>query len=161
MKHTILISLVPFMAMIFISGASCKSKRPADTLNGETDIHKILGYASLAGSSHNSQPWKVEVFPNDSIVVYADTLRLLKVVDPKGIELFISIGAFIENLDIAANAFGYTTEITLNDSGSNPELPVAAIKLVKTGLPQKSGGFKRIGTSDYLENSFRQKCNQK
>ena len=144
MKHTILISLVPLMAMIFISGASCKGKRPAETLNEETDIHKILGYASLAGSSHNSQPWKVEVFPNDSIVVFADTSRLLNVVDPKGIELFISIGAFIENLDIAANAFGYTTEITLNDSGSNLELPAAAIKLVKTGLPQNLEDLKEL-----------------
>jgi hypothetical protein len=144
MKLTLLITFVPLMAMICTSGVSCTGKKPADPLNGTTDIHKILHYASLAGSSHNSQPWKVEVFPNDSILVFADTSRLLKVVDPKGIELFISIGAFIENLDIAANAFGYTAEITLSDAGRDSELPVAAIRLVKTGQPQQLGDLKEL-----------------
>ena len=99
--------------MIIVSCACCTSKEPNNLKKVKDAAYKILNYASLAGSSHNSQPWKVEVFPNDSILVFADTSRLLNVVDPKGIELYISIGAFIENLDIAANALGYRTEITL------------------------------------------------
>jgi hypothetical protein len=44
-------------------------------------------------------------------LVFADSSRLLGVIDPKGAELFISVGAFIENLDIAAHALSYKTEI--------------------------------------------------
>ena len=120
--------------MVFLTCTSCKSNSASDTLKGDSDMHKILYYASLAGSSHNSQPWKVEVFPNDSILVFADTSRLLDVVDPKGIELYISVGAFIENLDIAANALGYKTDITLSETGIKSSLPAASIKLTKTGL---------------------------
>jgi len=136
MKNFIVVQLVPIMSMVFLTCPSCKSNGPSDALKGETDMHKILYYASMAGSSHNSQPWKAEVYPNDSIVVFADTSRLLDVVDPKGTELFISVGAFIENLDIAANALGYKTDITLFETEINSSLPVASIKLTKTGLPQ-------------------------
>ncbi len=106
--------------------------------------YKILHYASLAGSSHNSQPWKAEVYANDSILVFFDTSRLLDVVDPKGIELCISVGAFIENLDIAANAFGYKTDIKLFEMKINSSLPAASIKLLKTGLPQKLEYLKEL-----------------
>lgn len=135
MKKIIRIKELPLIAMILLSVASCKGKNAADTLEVESDIHKILHYASLAGSSHNSQPWKVEVFEPDSIVVFADTSRMLKVVDPKGIELYISIGAFIENLDIAATSLGYKTEINIADIGLNQEMPLAGIKLLKSNLP--------------------------
>lgn len=132
------------MATIFASGTSCKSNSTSDTLSGETDIRKILYYASLAGSSHNSQPWKAEVYPNDSILMYADTSRLLSVVDPKGIELYISVGAFIENLDIAANSMGYKTEISVFETGINPEKPVASIILRKSNMPQTPERLKEL-----------------
>lgn len=135
MKRQIFIKVFPLTAMLFFFAASCKSKSSVDTLKGETDIHKILRYASMAGSSHNTQPWKAEVFPNDSILVFADNSRLLDVVDPKGNEMLISVGAFIENLDIAANALGYKTEITVFERAFNPELPVASIKLTQANLP--------------------------
>jgi len=124
------------MVMIIVSGVSCNSNNTPDSRKEETDMYKILHYASLAGSSHNSQPWKAEVFPNGSILVFADKSRLLAVVDPKGAELFISIGAFIENLDIAANSLGYKTEITVFETELNSEMPLAGIKLVKSNLPQ-------------------------
>lgn len=85
---------------------------PGDASKG--DIYKILFYASLAASSHNTQPWKVEVYGTDSIVVLPDFSRKLHVVDPHSRELFISLGAFIENMDIAANHFGYTATIRVN-----------------------------------------------
>jgi hypothetical protein len=117
--------------MILGSAVSCKSNDLTETLKNDTDIRKILYYASLAGSSHNTQPWKAEVYPNDSILVFTDTSRLLSVVDPKGIELLISVGAFIENLDIAANALGYKTEIAVYNAGLSLSLPAASIKLTK------------------------------
>ena len=150
----IFLKSLTFIAMMFLSIPGCSGNSSADSLKEKTDINKILYYASLAGSSHNSQPWKVEVFPNDSILVFADTSRLLKVVDPKGIELFISIGAFIENLDIAANAMGYKTDITLYDIGTNSDLPAASIKLTKSGLPQTPERLKELALRTTLRIPF-------
>ena len=107
-------------------------------------MYNILHFASLAGSSYNSQPWKVEVLPNDSILVFADTSRLLDIVDPKGIELYISVGAFIENLDLAANAYGYKTDIALFETEMNSSLPAASIKLIKNGLPQNPENLREL-----------------
>jgi hypothetical protein len=136
MKKKVLLPMFALTAVMIVSCASCTSKETSNPMKDKTDTYKILYYASLAGSSHNSQPWKAEVYPNDSILILADTSRLLDVVDPKGIELYISVGAFIENLDIAANALGYKTDITLFESGIDSSLPVASIKLKRTGLSQ-------------------------
>ncbi|MBV5314256.1 MAG: hypothetical protein JZU47_13220 [Prolixibacteraceae bacterium] len=144
MKTLIFLAILPLMSVLLLSSTCHKSESIKAPLEHKNDICKILHYASLAGSSHNSQPWKVEVFPNDSIVVFADASRLLKVVDPKGIELFISVGAFTENLDIAANSLGYKTEITLHDTGINSAGSVASVKLVKTSLPQKPENLKEL-----------------
>ncbi len=136
MKKIIHLATFAVTAMIFTSCASCASKEIDNTMKDKNDMYKILYYASLAGSSHNSQPWKAEVYPDDSILVFADLSRLLNVVDPKGIELYISVGAFIENLNIAANALGYDTEIIVNDAAINPSHLVASIKLTKNNLAQ-------------------------
>jgi len=144
MKKIVLLTILALTAMIILSGACNISKNAKNVLKDKNETYKILHYASLAGSSHNSQPWKAEVYRNDSILVFADTSRLLHVVDPKGIELYISAGAFIENLDIAANAFGYKTDITLFETGINSSLPAASIKLTKTGLPQKLEYLKEL-----------------
>ncbi len=144
MKKIVLLTIPALTAMIIVSCACCTSKETNNPMKDKNETYKILHYASLAGSSHNSQPWKAEVYPNDSILVYADTSRLLDVVDPKGIELYISMGAFIENLDIAAKAFGYSTKIKLFETGINLSLPVASIKLTKTGLPQNLEYLKEL-----------------
>lgn len=144
MKKIILTTIYSLIAMMVLSATGCKTTKTDELTEGKNDIYKILGYASLAGSSHNSQPWKAEVFPNDSLLIFADTSRLLKVVDPKGIELYISVGAFIENLDIAANAFGYNTKITLYETGINSVLPAASIKLTKNGQVQNPEPLKEL-----------------
>lgn len=132
--------------MTFITIACNCSK--IDTFESEIgtkgDIYKILRYASLAGSSHNTQPWKTEIFNNDSIIVSADTSRLLKIVDPKGIELFISLGAFIENLDIAAKALGYNTMLTFYEANTYSKLQAASIKISKTKRSHDMKNLKKL-----------------
>jgi nitroreductase len=66
----------------------------------------LLGYASLAPSSHNAQPWKVRVLSDLEFIIQADNSRRLSQVDPDGRELMLSIGAFWENLEQAAAAMG-------------------------------------------------------
>lgn len=144
MKKIILPVLLALTTMMIISGACGVNRNEKNPLKDKNDMYNILHYASLAGSSHNSQPWKVEVLSNDSILVFADASRLLDIVDPEGIELHISVGAFIENLDIAANAFGYKTDITLFETDMNSSLPAASIKLTKIGLPQNPGNLREL-----------------
>jgi hypothetical protein len=131
-----MIMLIKFNISLFIFGliTSCSSYSRDNSYSVKkdtADIYQILYYASLAGSSHNSQPWRVEVYGNDSLLVFADMSRKLPVVDPEARELFISIGAFIENLDIAAASFGYLANIKVNTLAKDGTMPIAFILFVK------------------------------
>lgn len=108
------------------------------------ELYQMFYYASLAGSSHNSQPWKVEVYGKDSILVFADMTRKLPVVDPTSRELYISIGAFVENLHIAASAYGYKTDIKINHISSGFSAPVANIYLSKSEEKREDADLKEI-----------------
>ena len=123
-------------ATLLALSACCLSCTPSGSLRlredpqAKDDVRRILRYASLAGSSHNSQPWRVEVFGRDSLLVFADTTRFLPVVDHSGRELHISIGAFLENLRIAAASLSYAAQIDpLPGEASGP---LARIRLVPT-----------------------------
>lgn len=68
----------------------------------EEKIHFWLNYAVLAPSAHNTQPWSYKIDTN-TIHVYRNDNHTLKAGDPTLRETFISLGAFLENLLIAAN----------------------------------------------------------
>jgi hypothetical protein len=89
----------------------------------------ILRYAILAPSSHNTQPWKFSLNGN-TIFVYIDHNRWLKIADSDKREIYISIGCAIENLLIAAKYFGFSSTIDYFPKGEDNEL-VASIKLQK------------------------------
>ena len=78
-----------------------------------TDFIQIASYASKAPSGHNTQPWKFHIADN-TITVIPNFEVALPVVDGNNRELFISLGCAVENLCIAANHFGYTTQIVEN-----------------------------------------------
>jgi nitroreductase len=71
----------------------------------------LLRYAILAPSTHNTQPWRFTVAP-ERILVFRDRSRWLQVADPSQRELHISVGCALENLLIAARAFGYQSEVS-------------------------------------------------
>ncbi|WP_319406750.1 Acg family FMN-binding oxidoreductase [uncultured Desulfosarcina sp.] len=71
----------------------------------------ILYHAGLAPSGHNSQPWRVRIESPDNWIIEADAERRLPCVDPQNRELMLSLGAFVENLSLAAGANGVSTEI--------------------------------------------------
>ena len=87
----------------------------------------LLRYAILAPSSHNTQPWKVAL-SDAGIAVYADAARRLPVADPGDRELFMSIGAFLMNLRIAAAHFGFEVR-TDYEFGGDFARPVARVRL--------------------------------
>jgi hypothetical protein len=66
----------------------------------------MLGYAILAPSSHNTQPWIFKI-ADDSVKLYADRTRALPVVDPDDRAMIISCGAALLHLQLAMHHFGY------------------------------------------------------
>ena len=94
--------------------SSCSGVKRSDLpASGETasgideESARILWYASLAPSGHNSQPWFVKVAGKGEWIIGADPRRRIPAVDPDNRELLLSIGAFAENLSLAASAAGY------------------------------------------------------
>lgn len=86
-------------------------------------ILQILGYALMAPSGHNTQPWKIS-YQDDTIRLYPDFSRRLPVVDPDDRELWISIGCIAETVITASSALGYDTE-----SDFDPRMNCVSIRI--------------------------------
>jgi nitroreductase len=93
----------------------------------------LLRYASLAPSSHNTQPWRFLVGRNE-VQVFVDKTRWLKVTDADQRELHLSVGCALENLLIAAEHFGYGHQVAYFPEPNQEEL-VAIVKFVPQGQP--------------------------
>ncbi len=89
----------------------------------ENDLLKIIKYATKAPSGHNTQPWKF-MPGKSSVTILPDFERALPVADTDHHELYISIGCALENLKIAAGAFGYTTAVKLQNTRENTSVEV-------------------------------------
>lgn len=79
----------------------------------KTAQHKImhlLHYGILAPSTHNTQPWKLKVI-DDAVELYADFSKKIPEADPSGRDMYISLGAFIENVALAAKEHGVTLRV--------------------------------------------------
>ncbi len=70
----------------------------------------LVAAAVLAPSDWNTQPWRFEV--DGSIRVVADTRRVLPALDPTRRGTMISLGAALENLLVAARAYGLRPAVT-------------------------------------------------
>jgi hypothetical protein len=123
----------------------------------EKDEMEILYLASLAPSGHNTQPWTVKVAGPKHWIIGSDKKRWLPAVDPENRELLLSIGAFIENLVLAAGTFGYSVDIqTIAKNRTDTE--IADIQLKK----DKPQGFllekikkRRTVRSHYLDQEIK------
>jgi hypothetical protein len=78
----------------------------------------LLGYAILAPSGHNSQPWLFRL-QGDSLELHEDRSRTLPVVDPDRRELVISCGVALEFLLVAMRRFGLTAALDLEPEGGD------------------------------------------
>ncbi len=87
-----------------------------------------LRYAILAPSAHNTQPWLVEV-KGESLFLYRDPEHTLAVGDPTLRETFIGLGAFIENLVVAAAHWGFDGKVEIMAQTVHA-IKVASVKFI-------------------------------
>lgn len=117
--------------MEHVMGAQAYSNRARELrqlpVPGDGDAKQaLLQAATLAASSHNTQPWTFRV-TSDSITIEPDFTRRCEVVDPDDSHLFKSLGCAAENIVAAAPAYGFATGVQITDAGR------IGIDLVRSG----------------------------
>ncbi|HEX6912784.1 MAG TPA: nitroreductase family protein [Longimicrobium sp.] len=93
---------------------------PAGASEAE-QLRYLVGYAVLAPSAHNTQPWKFRV-TEAGIEVHADRSRALPISDPDGRELTISCGAALFFLRLAVRRFGHMERVHLFPDPARPDV---------------------------------------
>ncbi|MFN0067954.1 MAG: nitroreductase, partial [Limisphaerales bacterium] len=107
--------------------------KPDDDLDLlQPDEKQILLLASLAPSGHNTQPWFVQYLEPYRWTIGNDRRKWLPAVDPEQRETLLSLGAFLQNLELAAGSFGYACRWTLLAT-INQDERVMEVQLVKAG----------------------------
>lgn len=91
--------------------AVAAQRRPAlEHADGPLDLRELVRLATLAASSHNTQPWRFRLGAA-AITVVPDFERRCPVVDPDDAHLFRSLGCAAENLVQAAAAQGHAATV--------------------------------------------------
>nr|WP_183884218.1 nitroreductase [Pedobacter cryoconitis] len=96
------------------------------------DERRILYFASLAPSGHNTQPWFIQHIEPLHWIICNDKSKWLPAVDPMQRETILSIGAFIQNLEYAADYLGYRCQFSLIASNNQDE-KVMSVQLIRSG----------------------------
>ncbi|MFX0162486.1 MAG: Acg family FMN-binding oxidoreductase [Candidatus Hodarchaeota archaeon] len=114
----------------------------------EEGIRSLVDYAVLAPSLYNSQPWKFRVRLEEErdeglIQLFFDRGRCLPFVDPSFKEIYISLGAALENLIVAAEYFKYTPYVKFLPEGEKSDL-VANVELMRAVGKEDEALFKAI-----------------
>ena len=119
--------------------------------DGEEDIRRwALGYAILAPSERNMQPWKVDLDTADDLIrVYMDKQQVLPATDPFARQAFLAMGGFIESLVIAASQQQYRADIEWFPEGNLAletldAKPLADIRLVADDTVQADPLFEQL-----------------
>ena len=123
----------------------------------EKDELEILYLASFAPSGHNTQPWIVKVVEPKHWIIGSDRKRWLPAVDPENRELFLSIGAFIENLVLAAGTFGYSIDMQIiAKNRTDPEIAEVRFQKDKPiDFPVEKIKKRRTVRSNYLDQEMK------
>jgi len=106
----------------------------------EEKLRFLINFAVLAPSSHNSQPWYFSVKDN-SVLVFPDLERALRVGDKQNRLLYISIGCAIRNIFVAADFYNLQPEITFPDNQNTPNCAATISFSGDFNSPRSSPGF--------------------
>jgi nitroreductase len=135
---------------------------PGEPGRGSIEIARnLIGAAVLAPSHWNTQPWRFEC-DGPSIRLVADTQRSLPAIDPDQRNLYAALGAALENMVIAARAYGLRPAVTLLPHGGANHV-VAEIawtagepardRTLFTAIPERRTNRREYdGRSIYLQN---------
>ncbi len=91
------------------------------------DLHALVRAASVAPSSHNTQPWLFRI-DGTTVELLADRTRALPVNDPEDRELTISCGCALFNLRVAAAAASLHADVALLPDPADADL-LARVRL--------------------------------
>ena len=96
----------------------------------EKICRRLLEYGILAPSLYNSQPWGFSIDPDRGVIqLEADPRRgRSRALDPKERELYLALGACLENMVLAGPALGYEVRTLLFPPGAPPQA-VARLRL--------------------------------
>jgi hypothetical protein len=97
----------------------------------QADEREVLYLASLAPSGHNTQPWFVKYIEPYHWIIGNDKSRWLLGVDSTQRETILSIGAFLQNLEYAANNLGYNCQFNVLAT-TNQDENIVDVKLTKS-----------------------------
>jgi len=100
-------------------------------------IKRPLRAAILAANPHNTQPWLFRIAENE-ITMFADRARNLGAFDPFRREMHLGLGAAVENLVLAARAFGLAAQVTPTADRllpSPPDAPISAVHIALSPAP--------------------------
>jgi nitroreductase len=106
----------------------------------------LVGYAILAASTHNIQPWEFVIDTKErGIEILVNKEKILPQSDPVGREAFISVGCALANFEVAAGHYGIDPQTDLLPQPDDQYL-AAAIAFDKKGESQGSELFRAIPT---------------
>ncbi|MGC0336712.1 Acg family FMN-binding oxidoreductase [Streptomyces sp. SLBN-8D4] len=113
-----------------------------------TAVQALLAAAVAAPSIHNTQPWRFRLDPDSrSIEVRVDQERALPRTDPERRAQYLSVGAAVFNLRLAATHLGWNPLVTLLPAADDLDL-LATVQLtvgaVADGQPALGGLYEAI-----------------
>jgi hypothetical protein len=101
----------------------------------------LVGAATLGPSAHNAQAWRFRL-GRHQIDLYADGARTTGAVDPFKREMYVGLGAALENLVVAAQARGFAPSVALMPTG--PDSTHAARVALSRSVPRRSPLYAQI-----------------
>lgn len=97
------------------------------------DYVSLVRYATLAASSHNTQPWMFRL-ERGRIAILPDLSRRCPAVDPDDHHLYASLGCAAENLLLAAQAAGLQGHYSYDASASSAQVDLEKATLSRSAL---------------------------
>jgi hypothetical protein len=90
-------------------------RHDTDATSCALDVTELVRCATLAASSHNTQPWRFRAGER-SLEIFPDFARRCPIVDPDDSHLFKSLGCAAENLVHGAAAQGHAADVTFDST---------------------------------------------